>query len=42
MTHMKVASALVSPCSIILHAKVLKNVSIVLNLSSLGCTLVWK
>ena len=38
ITHIAVDGALVSPCSIILHAKVPKGVLIVLRVSSSGAT----
>src|SRR5688572_1317162 len=42
ITLIAVAGALVSPCSIILHAKDPNGVLIVLYFSSSGCTLIWK
>jgi hypothetical protein len=42
MTDMVVDRALVSPCSITLHAKDLKDNLIVLYLSDSGSTLIWK
>jgi len=37
-----VEGALVSPCSIVLHAKVPKGVLMVLSVSSAGATRIWK
>jgi len=42
ITRIAVEGALVSPCSIILHAKVPQGILIVLSLSSSGATRIWK
>jgi len=42
ITRIAVEGALESPCSIILHAKVLKGVLMVLSVSSLVATRIWK